>query len=186
MKIKVIQPLSIGLLLTCLFSSAKGQVLDSYIAEVNFYASRVDSLATHYDIILAEGTISHQTTKVIYNETKGKNDTIVKSEIIGGFSKETLTVGDTILRILYHDNVDKNIYETFYFKNNQLICSKIRLEADGIRNVLYNGIEYYRSGILIYTKSPPAKAKKKYRARIMFSWQETGTKYYQEFRQQYS
>jgi hypothetical protein len=186
MKIKLIQPLSIGFLLTCLFSSVKGQVLESYIAEVNVYTSRVDSLATHHETTLAEGTISRQISRVIYNGAKGKNDTIVKSEIVGGFSKETLIVGDTILRILYHDNVDKNIYETFYFKNNQLICSKVRLEADGIGNVLYNGIEYYRAGILVYKKSPPTKAKKKYRARVAFSWLETGTEYYREFRQQHN
>jgi hypothetical protein len=196
MKIKVIQLLlSIGLLIPCLFSSVKGQFVKSYIVEVNFYTSRIDSLATQHDfseirrnidleMTLAEGTISQQTTKVIYNGTKGKNDTIVKSEIIGGFSKKTLTIGDTILRILYHDNVDKNIYETFYFKNNQLICSKVRLEDNGIGNVLYNGIEYYRAGILMYTKSPPTKAKKKYRARIAFSWWQTGTESYQEFRRQ--
>jgi hypothetical protein len=56
-----------------LFSSAKGQFPESYIAEVNFYASRVDSLATYHNITLAEGTITQQVTKVIYNGTTGKN-----------------------------------------------------------------------------------------------------------------
>ena len=177
------KPIIIGLLLTCLFSSAKGQTLKSYVAEVNAYTTRIDSLAKDHDhdLTIAEGPISQRITKVFNNTTTGKYDTIVNTETIGGFSKQIFTLGDTILRILYHDNIDNNIYETFYFRDKQLICAKVRLEANGIGNMRYSGIEYYRGGIRVYTKSPPTKAKKKYRSRVVFSWWDTGTGYYQEY-----
>jgi hypothetical protein len=180
--------------MTCLVLSATGQIDKSYVEEVNAYTRGIDSLATRHDFSairrgidlkksLSEGTITQQLTKVIFNETEGKNDTITKSGIVGGFSLETLTKGDTILSILYHDNVEKNIYEAFYFRNNQLICSKVRLEDNGIGHVLYNGEEYYLGNQIKYTISPPSKARKRYRARVAFSWRERGNEYYQQFKE---
>ena len=144
--------------------------------------TRIDSLA-HADKLqtgIIEGTITRTTIKASYNVKTIKNDTTWDSNKVGGFSIEPMFHRDTVYAILYHDNVGNNIYETYYFRNKQLICSKVRLEADGIGTVLYRGAEYYRNGKIVYAISPASEAAKELQDRVSFSWWETGNKYYEQ------
>lgn len=159
------------------------QVDTSYIKEVNTYIKMVDSLAHagKLETGISEGTITQTAARIIYNIKQSKNDTTWDSKVIGGFSIEPTFKGDTVFKILYHDNADNNIYETYYFRDKQLVCSMVRLEADGIGTVLYSGAEYYKNGKIVYVKSPNSAAPDRYRARVSFSWRESGIRYYEQF-----
>src|SRR5690242_6233739 len=100
----------------------------------------VDSLAHagKLETGISEGTITQTAARIIYNIKQSKNDTTWGSRVIGGFSIEPTFKGDTFFKILYHDNVDNNIYETYNFRDKQLVCSMVRLEADGIGTMLYS------------------------------------------------
>jgi hypothetical protein len=86
------------------------------------------------------------------------------------------------LQILYHDNSDGNIYETFYFNDNLLICAKVRLVEDATGKVIYSGEEFFRDAKIIYVQSPPTEADSRYRDRIVFSWWNAGMEYLKEFK----
>lgn len=130
------------------------QVDTSYIKEVNTYIKMVDSLAYagKLETGISEGTITQTAARIIYNIKQSKNDTTWGSKVIGGFSIEPTFKGDTVFKILYHDNVDNN-----------------------------SGVEYYKNDKIVYVKCPHSAAPDRYRARVSFSWKESGIRYYQQF-----
>jgi hypothetical protein len=169
-------------LLVFYLAPANAQFDTSYIKNADSYIAEIDSLEHAGKLItgVSEGSITTTTTKVVYDTAKSKNDTTWLPNETGGFSLEYTYRGDTVLKLLYHDNTDKNIYETYYFRNKQLICAKVRLEANGVGTILYQGIQYYKNAKIVYAESPPSESPKEYRGRVLFSWWDSGNKYYQE------
>ncbi|MDR3712850.1 MAG: hypothetical protein P4L51_08545 [Puia sp.] len=161
---------------------ASAQFDTSYVKNADDYIAEIDSLehAEKLTTGISEGSITTTTMKVVYDTAESKNDTSWLPNVIGGFSLKYTYQNDTVLKLLYHDNTDKNIYETYYFRNKQLICAKVRLEANGIGTILYHGVQYYKNAKIVCAQFPPSEAPKEYRGRVLFSWRDAGTKYYEQ------
>ena len=120
-----------------------------------------------------------------FNAKQSKNDTTLNSTELGGFSIEYSYQGDTVFEISYHDNVDNNIYETYYFQNKQLICSKVEVGGYGLGAPLYRGAEYYRNGKIVYSINPASEAPKEFHDRVGSSWWEKGNEYYEQVKKEF-
>ncbi len=68
-----------------------------------------------------------------------------------GFSRETyaVTSKDSVYKIVYHDNLDNNTYRVYYFKDNKLILAKLRLEANGQGDILFESEHFYLTDELV-------------------------------------
>jgi hypothetical protein len=130
---------------------------------------------------ISEGPMTTTITTIVYNKKTGQRDTSVTKKNMGGFGLYTLFAKDTVFKIRYHDTYDQNMYETYYFKDNQLVCSKVRLEKDGIGEVICQGEEYYRDGKVIYKILSPHKVRKTYSERLSFSWWDKGNEYLRKY-----
>ena len=118
-------------------------------------------------------------------------DGIIKRDniVVGGFGVYTLSnaKGDTALRIEYHDNLDINIYKTYYYKDNNLIYAVVELQ-DGRNNmkVLYHKEELYDADQTIWTKITQDKKANKYIDKINFSMHNDGLKFLNDFKIEYN
>lgn len=65
----------------------------------------------------------------------------------GGYTLHTIETfrGDSVFRMIHHDNLDKNRTETFYLRNNKLVFASIELQ-DNPNTSLYRREEYYLPG----------------------------------------
>lgn len=171
-----LQKTILTLLLTCSclgYLCAQVDTL-SIIAKTKSYAQYLDSVnkpaysRNHgYATTIADGIIK-------------RNDII-----IGGFSIYTLSnaAGDTAFRIEYHDNLDINIYKTYYYKNNKLIYATVELQ--GGRNnseIIYQKEEFYDDGQITRTILQQNKKAKRYSDKTNFSLYHDGLKFLEEFK----
>ncbi len=149
------------------------QVDTSIILETKAYAKQLDSLdkLPHlqdfgFMTSIADGII--------------KRDDIV----VGGFGVYTLSnaKGDTALRIEYHDNLDINIYKTYYFKNNKLIFATVELQ-NGIDNMkcIYRKEEMYDENKIIWTSTQKEKKANRYFDKTNFAMYDDGLKFLDDF-----
>ncbi|MEO7046629.1 MAG: hypothetical protein ABI091_15095, partial [Ferruginibacter sp.] len=121
------------------------------IANIQTYTKYIDSISDNDDSTIlisksiAEGTITQEIVSTSKIGHCNKIDTI-RTTKKGGFGQYTIQnkTGDTVYRILYHDNINKNFYETYYYKNNQLVFAKIDYQEDGIGQTFYFREEYYQ------------------------------------------
>jgi hypothetical protein len=113
-------------------------------------------------------------------------DGIIKRDdiVVGGFGIYTLSNagGDTAFRIECHDNLDINIYKTYYYKNNKLIYAIVELQ-DGKNNMknLYRKEEFYNDNKIIRTIIQSDKKAGRYYDKTSFSLYADGMKFFDDF-----
>lgn len=165
--------ISATILTVCSHNSLFAQVDTSIVLETKTYAKHLDSLdkLPHpqdfgFMTLIADGII--------------KRDDI----IIGGFGVYTLSnaKADTAFRIEYHDNLDINIYKTYYFKNNKLIFATVELQ-DGRDNMksIYRKEEIYDQNKIIWTTIRKEKKADRYFDKTNFGLYDDGLKLLADF-----
>ena len=105
--------------------------------------------------------------------------------IVGGFGIYTLSnlKGDTALRIEYHDNLDINIYKTYYYNYNKLIFATVDLQTEETNaKTIYHKEEFYNNGTIIWTKTQKEKSADNYFDKTNFILFEDGLKYLDDFK----
>ena len=180
---------------TCVWYNPLDYAYDSLIhrdtiavTNIKAYTKYIDSLTENDGSQLfivksvAEGQITQETVTTSIVGHNNKIDTIRKTKI-GGFGKYTTenTKGDTVYKILYHDNIDKNFYETHYYKDNKLIYSKIDYQEDGIGQTFYYKEEYYKDDKILLTNESSKPIDTVFRQRVTFDLRKKGYEYYVEF-----
>ena len=114
-------------------------------------------------------------------------DGIIKNgdDVIGGFGVYTLSnsKADTAFRIQYHDNLDMNIYKTYYYRSNQLLYAIVELKdwRNGMK-VIYKKEEFYNDNKVIWTTLQKEKSANKYFNKTDFSLFEDGLKFIDDFK----
>ena len=149
------------------------QVDSSVVLEIKAYAKHLDSLDKlpypedfGYMTSIADGII--------------KRDNIV----VGGFGVYTLSnaKGDTVLRIEYHDNLDINIYKTYYFRNNNLIFSTVELQDESKEmKCIYHKEEAYVEKKIIWATTQKGEISDTYFYKTNFEMYNDGLKYLHDF-----
>ena len=112
-------------------------------------------------------------------------DGIIKRDdvIVGGFGIYTLSKGDTALRIEYHDNLDINIYKTYYYKSNKLIFATLELQTEETNaKTIYYKEEFYNDRNIIWTNTQKEKSVDNYFDKTNFVLFEDGIKYLDDFK----
>jgi len=158
------------------------------VNSIRKYKQYIDSLIDKDDnqsyIVraIAEGTIKQEVLRTSKVGHTNKVDT-TKEIRNGGFGKYTYDnlKGDTIFKILYHDNIDKNFYESFYFRDNKLIFASIRYEENGIGNTFYSRQEYYNNDKLLLVEETKNQIEQVYRQRVSFDLMQKGKDYLQKY-----
>ena len=162
------------------------QVDSVEVSKIKIYTSIIDSLSENENrqqkvvISLREGRITQNST------TTSKDGTKIDSsnKTIGGFSYHiTQNIsGDTVYKICYHDNLDKNYYETFYFKDNKLVLSKIDYQENGVGQTFYFREEYYKESVILSVLDSSKLIDSKYKERVTFDLKNKGYEYLQKFK----
>ncbi|HEX2630501.1 MAG TPA: hypothetical protein VHM26_15885 [Chitinophagaceae bacterium] len=108
-----------------------------HVKDIRDYIQRIDSIIGQrmgktLTESISEGPISAKHDDKIYK---------------GGYTLHTIETfrGDSVFRIVHHDNLDKNRTETFYLRNNKLVFASIDLQ-DNPNTSLYRREEYYQPG----------------------------------------
>ena len=131
---------------------------------------------------ISEGTITQEivTTSIVGHSNK--IDTMRKTKT-GGFGKYTTEniKGDTIYKIIYHDNIDKNFYEIHYYKDNKLVYSKIDYQEDGVGQTFYYKEQYYKDNRILLSNESSKSIDTIYRQRVTFDLQKKGVDFFTEF-----
>ncbi len=155
-------------------NSAYAQVDTLFISETKNYVKYIDSI-NKLDHVQEIGF----TTSVA--------DGIIKTngEVVGGFGIYTLSnsKGDTAFRIEYHDNLNINIYKTYYFRFDKLIYATLELQ-DGKANIksVYRKEEIYNDNKVIWTTTNQEKSADKFFEKTNFSLFEDGLKFLADFK----
>jgi hypothetical protein len=180
----------IVIILTSPFASNSllAQVDTTAISKIKAYTKYIDSLSDNDEgqkfVIksIAEGKIKREIVSTSIVGHSNRIDTIRK-EKNGGFGRYTTAnlKGDTVYKILYHDNVDKNFYESYYYKDNKLIYSKIDYQEDGIGQTFYYREEYYKDNEILYVNESPKSIDTIFRRRVTFDLRKKGSDYIEKF-----
>jgi len=130
------------------------QVDTSSISQTRNYVKYIDSI-NKLDYVQDKGFMTSVADGSI--KTNGK--------VVGGFGIYTLSnsKGDTAFRIEYHDNLDINIYKTYYFMFDKLIYATLELQ-NGSANTksIYLKEEFYNNGNIVWTTTNEEKTAHKY------------------------
>ena len=169
-------------------NSLFAQVDTARVSKIKTFTNYVDSLSENderQDFVIksiSEGKISREIISTSQTGHRNKTDTIrnIKN---GGFGKYTIQnlKGDTVYKILYHDNLDKNFYESYYYKNNKLVYSKIDYQEDGIGQTFYYREEYYNGKEVLFTTESLKIISLFYRERVSFDLRKKGNDYFDKF-----
>jgi len=173
------KPILNTLLLTFTFSSfsnaLSAQSKDDQITELKTYLKKVDSLIINDEnssrIVrtISEGTITSKRAR------HAKRDTVEESGGFGIYGFKSV-VGDSTFKIVYHDNLTKNFYETYYFKNNELIYAQVEYkDEDKDQTLLYRKEVFYTGRDVLKEVKSGKKLSKPLRARLDFDLFERGT-----------
>jgi hypothetical protein len=159
-----------------------------YIRGVRAYVEMVDTLQDfplenpRTAMGISEGPITNM--QIQTSMKGGKKITDTSFQMIGGHETEFLYSykGDTLFPIIYSDNVPKNIYATYYYRNDTLIYGQVRLE-DNTSNfkMLYQGAEYYRNGKICYSERPPINLPDELQGQLHFNWYQKGIEYLHQY-----
>ncbi len=176
---------------TLVYLCSFGQTDSHKINFIRTYIKQVDSLIDNpnkpyfIDNFLEEGKISKEivTTKVVGH--KNKIDTLRK-KIWGGWSKSNYQnhKADTLFKIEYHDNLQKNFYLTFYYKDNKLIYGKVEYQEDGIGSTFYQREEFFEDNTILLVNETGRTLEDDYKRRVEYSLYKRGQEYFEEFRKQ--
>ena len=158
------------------------------VEKIKEFTKYIDSLSENDEfqelvtISIAEGDITQERITTSITGHGNKIDTIRKTKF-GGFGKYTTQnkKRDTVYKIHYHDNIDKNFYETYYYKDNKLVCSQIEYKEDGGEHTFYFREEFYVDNkvLLINESKKPSEAV--HRQRITFDQRKKGYEYFEIF-----
>ncbi len=156
-------------------NSLLAQVDTVAILKIRTFTKYIDSLSDNDEgqnfVIksIAEGRITQEIVSTSIVGHTNKIDTIRKTKN-GGFGRYTTQniKGDTVYKILYHDNIDKNFYETYYYKENKLVYSKIDYQEDGIGQTFYYREEYYKDNKILFVNESPKSIDEAFRQRVTF------------------
>ena len=173
---------------SCFGNSSIAQNGSSIESKITNYVTYIDSLINKDDkqrfIIrsIAEGKISQEIVTIQTAGHLNKVDT-ARTAISGGWSKYTYQniKGDTIYKIEYHDNLQLNFYLTFYYRENQLIFSKLDYQKNGIGQTFYRKEEYYLNGKIAYSKETPNQIAEEYKNRTDINLYLKGIEYFNEY-----
>ena len=156
------------------YNSVFAQVDTSLIGQTRSYVKYIDSISK-LDFIQDKGFMTSVADGII--KTDG--------EVVGGFSIYTLSnsKGDTVFRIEYHDNLNINIYKTYYFKFDKLIYATLELQ-DGSDNMksIYLKEEFYNNENIIWTTIKKEKSTEKYFDKTNFLLYQDGLKFLAGFK----
>jgi len=160
----------------CTHKPVFAQVDTSSINETRNYVHFMDSI-NKLDYVQDKGFI----TSVV--------DGVMKADgkVVGGFGINSLLnlKGDTAFRIEYHDNLDVNIYKTYYYRFDKLIYASLELQgARAMRNSIYLKEEFYNDGHLIRTTTRKERSAEKYFDKINFSMYGDGLTFLANFRKE--
>jgi len=169
-------------------NSLLAQVDTVTVSKIKAITKYIDSLSDNDEgqrfVIksIAEGRITQEIVSTSIVGHSNKIDTIRKTKN-GGFGKYTTEniKGDTVYKILYHDNIDKNFYESYYYKDNKLIYSKIDYQEDGIRQTFYYREEYYKDNEILFVNKSSNLIDTVYRQRVTFDLRKKGNDYFEKF-----
>ncbi len=171
-------------------NSLFAQVDTITISKIDAYTKYIDSLSANderQNFVIqhkAEGRISEETVSTSIVGHSNKIDTTRKTKN-GGFGKYTIhnVKGDTVYKILYHDNIDKNFYESFYYKDNNLVYSKIDYQENGIGQTFYYREEYYKDNKILFVNESPKSIETGFRQRVTFDLRKKGNDYFEKFQE---
>ena len=180
--------IAIIFILTFACSSLRAQVDTFAVSKIKVFTKYIDSLSDNDDrqkfVVksIAEGKIIQEIVSTSIVGRNNKVDTIRKTKN-SGFGKYTTQniKGDTVYKILYHDNIDKNFYETYYFKDNMLVYSKIDYQEDGVGQTFYYREEYYKDNVLLMVNESSRTIDKVFRQRVTFDLRKKGNDYFEKF-----
>ena len=169
-------------------SSLLAQVDIVAVSKIKAFTKYIDSLSDNDEgqkyVVksIAEGRITKETVSTSIVGHNNKVDTIRKTKN-GGFGKYTTEniKGDTVYKILYHDNIDKNFYESHYYKDNKLVYSKIDYQEDGIGQTFYYKEEYYKDDKILLTNESSKSIDTVFRQRVTFDLRKKGYEFLAEF-----
>ncbi|MEO6738480.1 MAG: hypothetical protein ABIM97_19150 [Ginsengibacter sp.] len=158
------------------------------IANIHAYTKYIDSLSDNDDrqtLIsksIAEGTITQESVSTSKVGHSNKIDTI-RTTKNGGFGRYTIQnkTSDTVYKILYHDNINKNFYETYYYKDNQLVFAKIDYQEDGIGQTFYYREEYYQDDKMLASNESKKSIDGPFKERVAFDLRKKGIEYLNKF-----
>jgi len=164
------------------------QVDTNAVSKINAFTKYIDSLSDNDEgqkfIVksIAEGRITQEIVSTSIVGHNNKVDTIRKTKN-GGFGRYTTQniKGDTVYKILYHDNIDKNFYESYYYKNNRLVYSKIDYQEDGIGQTFYYREEYYKDNEILFVNESSKSIDTVFSQRVTFDLRKKGKDYFEKF-----
>lgn len=162
------------------------QVDSGLVSATNAYMKHIDSLARNDQRqkfvreSISEGPITFEIVKKTNIGDQMTLDTTIER---GGWGKYTTSniPDDTVYRIEYHDNIEKNFYLIFYYNKNLLIYSKLDYQEDGIGQTFYKREEYYDKGKIIFVYETKAKIDDKFKERTDINLYNRGSDYCHEF-----
>ena len=179
-------------ILSCTFISDSliAQVDTFSISDIKKYRKFIDSLTENDEkqkfVVqsIAEGRLTQEMTSTSIVGFNSNRDTI-RTIKAGGFGKYTIRNirGDTVYRIIYHDNINKNFYETFYYRDNQLVYAKVDYQEDGIGKTFYYKEEYYKNGEVIFVNESKCEIDDVFRQRVNFNFQKKGSDYFKSYKE---
>jgi hypothetical protein len=174
--------------LTFASNSLLAQVDTVAISKIRLYTKYIDSLSDNDEgqkfVIksIAEGRITQNIASTSIVGHNSKVDTIIKVKE-GGFGRYTTEniKGDTVYKILYHDNINKNFYETYFYKDNKLVYAKIDYQENGIGQTFYYREEFYKDNELLFVTESKKLIDKAFRQRVTFDLRKKGDEYLKKF-----
>jgi hypothetical protein len=158
------------------------QSTDNIITEIKTYVNKVDSLSSIKTFLTTDKDVKAQLIPTI-SEGPIENK---KRGLKGGFSIETVTSSDmdTLYIIKHHDNIEKNLYKSYYYRSGRLVFSKIELQDDGDTNAtLFLEQEYYMDDKVVLSTIDKNKLRQKYKWRVDFDPLTDGYLYYKKFKE---
>jgi hypothetical protein len=166
-----------------------GQTDSIHVNVINRYISRTDSLIDDPNFsngiynFLEEGEISREIMTIRKVGHTNKVDTL-RNKITGGWSKSNYHKGDTLFKVEYHDNLQKNLYLTFYYMSNKLVYGKLEYQEDGIGQTFYEREEFYGDSSLLLVNETKMDLKDDYKKRAAYSLRKRGQEYFEDFKKQ--
>ena len=157
----------------CSCNSVFAQVETPSISETRNYVKYLDSI-NKLDHVQDNGFMTSVADGII--KTDG--------EVVGGFGIYTLSnsKGDTAFRIEYHDNLNINIYKTYYFKFDKLIYATLELqdEKENMKSVYWKE-EVYNNNNIVWTITNKDNSAEKYFDKTIFLLYQDGLKFLADF-----
>jgi hypothetical protein len=164
-----------GLLLSEKVSS---QTAINSIEDIKTYVNKIDSLS--HIKTFSENNKAQLILTISDGQIKNK-----KRRLKGGFSNEEITDSDmdTLYLFRRHDNLQMNLYESYYYKSDKLVFSKIELKGDNDSNAtLFLKQVYYKDDKVIFSTIDQDKLEKQYKWRIDFDPLTSGYFYLKDFK----